>query len=259
VAGGLAGLRGKLGNRTVIVIAAVGVALVAGIVAIVSLGGSGPTPHHREGLTISTTPVTTPSPRTPTTTPDTTPTTTPDTTPTTTPSTTPTTTPAPAPSSGGGGTFPLGNNITVTPASGWTNTCSNCTDGVELVSPDNSSEVLYAGASAASTDASTELTTFIDNISQGSSPVFSSFQTSGSVNAGNLNSNPGGFTEAAYVQFSATSSNSQGTQQYVGIAGVFLNASAGFEVVELFQAVSAAGANNNIADLNAMNSSIVGS
>jgi hypothetical protein len=153
----------------------------------------------------------------------------------------------------------LGNNISVTPASGWTNQCSNCTDAVDLFSPDQTSDVFYAGQKAGSSDASTELSTLIQNISQGSNAAFTDFQTSGNVTAGNLNSNAGGFTEAAYVQFSGTQSNSQGTQQFVGIVGVFLNAPAGYETVEIFESISAAGAQANLADLNTMNASIVNS
>jgi hypothetical protein len=147
----------------------------------------------------------------------------------------------------------------VTPANGWTNGCSSCSNAVDLDSPDQTSDVFYAGTSAGSSDASTELASFIQAISQGSNATFSNFQTVGNVNAGNLNANAGGFTEAAYVQFTGTQSTSQGTQAFVGIVGVFLNAPAGFEVVESMESVSATDLQNNLADLNAMNGSIIGS
>jgi hypothetical protein len=145
----------------------------------------------------------------------------------------------------------------VTPQSGWTDACNGCTNEVDLSSPDQTSDVLYAGVKAGSSDASTELATFIQAISQGDNALFSNFQTVGNVNAGNLDANAGGFTEAAYVQFSATRSDSQGTQQFVGVVGIFLDAPAGFEVVESMESSSTAALSSNLADLNAMNASIV--
>jgi hypothetical protein len=119
--------------------------------------------------------------------------------------------------------------------------------------------VQYGGNKAGSSDASTELATFIKILSTGSNAPYSNFQTAGSVTASTLSSNPAGFTELAYVDFSGTQSTSQGTQQFYAIAAVFLNASAGFEVLSIYESVSTAGFSANLAAVNAMNNSMVGS
>jgi hypothetical protein len=147
----------------------------------------------------------------------------------------------------------------VSPASGWTNQCSNCTDAAQFFSPDKTSDVQFGGNKAASSDASTELASFIQAISTGSKAIYSNFQTSGSVTASNLSSNAAGFTEFAYVQFEGTESDSQGTQQFYGIAAVYLNASAGFEVLSIFESISQAGFKANLAAVNTIDSSMLNS
>jgi hypothetical protein len=223
--------QGKLGNKTILIIAVVIVVLVAVIAGAVSLTGS-----SHGGGTIS-------PPK-------------PSASPAASPSSTASASQSTSAVVPAGSSVSLGHNLSVTPASGWTNQCSNCTDAAVFVSPDQTAEVLFGGQSPSSSNAKTDLNELVQAVTTGSNALFSVFQTSGKVTSQHPSSNPAGFTKDVYLQFQGTQSGGQGTTKVYGIMGVLLNTRSKTEVIQLIQATSIKSLNSNLNGINTMLNSI---
>jgi hypothetical protein len=147
--------------------------------------------------------------------------------------------------------FSLGNGVTLTAVAGWSS-ISNVPQGANLLSPDQGAE-FYAEEFSAP-----QATDPVAQISTITIPWLSNIQMNQStLKSVSFSGSPAGFTKAATIQYSATQSGNQGTQQVYGFLGIILNPN-NFEVFVLYEAASSSEYNKNITAADNMMTSILG-
>jgi len=156
-------------------------------------------------------------------------------------------------SSQGGSGIDLGNGATVTPASGW-KVEGTGSHQVALLGPNSNAEYFAAGGAAKEKDAASQLQvdaqSYVSSDSALSNVKVADAQTqpvSGSA----------GFTSVATMPFEATLTTNQGTAQIIGLFYELFNPQ-GYSVLAVFDATSEDAYKANAKDSDAMTSSILG-
>ena len=256
-----AGGRGHLSGEKIGLIAGGGVAVIGGIVAVISLTG-----HHNPPKPPAPVPVTAPAQPT-----------------STQPQNQPTAPPAqpspvasqpsqpspqstepsqPSPqssepsqptSSQSGGGIDLGNGASLTPAAGWTVEGTD-NHSVELLGPNHDAQYFAAGGTAKDQDAATQL-------QDDAQAYVSSDSALSNVKVGDVSnqqvSGSAGFTSVATLPFEATLTTNQGTAQIMGIFYELFDPQ-GYSVLAVYDATSEDAYRAGAQDADAMTSSILG-
>lgn len=244
-----AGGRGHLNGAKIGLIAGGGVAVIGGIVAVISLVG-----HHGPNNPPPAPPAPAPVSSQPAQPPPSTPPSTPPSQPTEPGSPTPESSqPAQPPSNQGAGAIDLGGGASLTPAPGW-KVEGTGNHSAELLGPNSDAQYFAAGGAAKQQDAASQLQADAQDYVSSDSALAnvkvgqtSTQQVSGSA----------GFTSVATMPFEATLTTNQGTTQIVGIFYELFNPQ-GFSVLAVFDATSADAYKAAAKDSDAMTSSILG-
>ncbi len=247
-----AGDRGHLNGAKIGLIAGSGVAVIGGIVAVISLTGghhsNNPPPAPPAPAPVSSQPAQPTQPSQPAPQPS-------DTSqPSDQGSPTPESSqPAQPASNSGSGTVDLGNGASLTPAAGW-KVEGTGNHQVSLLGPNGDAEYFAAGGAAKEQDAATQL-------QDDAQAYVSSDSALSDVKVGQTQtqqvSGSAGFTSVATMPFTATLTTNQGTTQIVGIFYELLNPQ-GYSVLSVFDATSEDAYKAAAQDSDAMTSSILG-
>lgn len=247
-----AGGHGHLNGAKIGIIAGGGVALIGGIVAIISLTGhhspNNPPPAPPAPAPVSSQPAQPTQPNQPA----------PQPSDTSQPSDQGTPTPessqpAQPSSNSGAGAIDLGNGASLTPAAGW-KVSGTGNHSVDLIGPNSDAQYFAAGGAAKDKDAATQL-------QDDAQAYVSSDSALSNVKVGQVQNQQvggsAGFTSVATLPFEATLTTNQGTTQILGIFYELFNPQ-GYSVLSVFDATSQDAYKAAAQDADAMTSSILG-